>query len=108
MKKYLIFVLSMAPAIAFGAYGYDYGGKGNTFGGVVDSIVSYINQIVLLITAASLLVFFWGLAQFILKSGDSKEHAKGRSLMMWGVIIFFVMGSLWGIINLFAYSIFRL
>jgi len=80
--------------------------SGPNLGSLVGVVVSFINEIVLLITAAALLVFFWGLAKFIYSAGDAGEHARGRNLMLWGTIIFFVMGSLWGIIRFMANSIF--
>lgn len=47
---------------------------------------------------AALIVFFWGLVKYIGKSGDGDGTAEGRRLMVWGVIGFFVLFSLWGIV----------
>ena len=52
-----------------------------------------------LTAAVALLYFFWGLAQFILVSGDEKLKTQGRSKMTWGVVALFVMTSIWGIIG---------
>ncbi len=82
--------------------------QGRSLGGFVDVLVSLMNNLVALLAAGSLLVFFWGLAKFIYSAGDAGEHARGRSLMLWGIVIFFVMGSLWGIIAFIADSIFTL
>jgi hypothetical protein len=47
----------------------------------------------------ALLFFFWGLAQFILKSGDAAAQKEGRDRMIWGVIALFVLLSVWGLVN---------
>ncbi|MEK7194352.1 MAG: hypothetical protein AAB660_01520 [Patescibacteria group bacterium] len=48
------------------------------------------------------LIFVWGIVKFIAKSGDTKSHEEGKSLMIWGLISLFVMLSFVGIIR-FAY-----
>ena len=80
--------------------------QGRSLGGFVNTIVGFVNDLVVILMAASLLVFFWGMAMFILKAGDAGEHKKGRDLMFWGVIVFFVMSSVWGIIRVIGDSIF--
>jgi len=80
--------------------------QGRSLNGFVDVVVGFINDLVVILMAASLLVFFWGMAMFILKAGDAGEHKKGRDLMFWGIIVFFVMSSVWGIIRVIGDSIF--
>ena len=46
--------------------------------------------------ALALLFFFWGVAQYIRKSGDEKEE--GKQVMVWGVVALFVISSIWGIV----------
>jgi thiol:disulfide interchange protein len=48
----------------------------------------------------ALLVFIWGVVVFIAKSGDDKAHEEGRRKMFWGVIILFVLISMWGLVRL--------
>ena len=48
---------------------------------------------------AALVYFLYGLAQFILVSGDEKKLAEGKQKMVWGVIALFIMVSIWGIIG---------
>lgn len=73
----------------------------SNFKDLVSLFINIINPILLLLAGFSLLVFFWGLASFIFKSGDTKAIADGKELMKWGLIALFVMVSLWGIINFF-------
>ena len=71
--------------------------------GILDSI-AVVNRVLqavvpMLITVA-LVVFIWGLIQYLLKVGDEAERKKGVQLMLWGVIAMFVMSSVWGIVRL--------
>lgn len=58
-----------------------------------------INTLLPIVVALALLYFFWGLAKFILNSGDEEEQKKGKSIMIWGVVAFFVMSAVWGIVG---------
>lgn len=72
-----------------------------TFKDMVDLLVDLINPLLALLVALAILVFFKGLVSFIAKSGDSKSHAEGRSLMVWGLVGLFVMVSVFGILRFF-------
>lgn len=63
-------------------------------------IVGLINLAIPVIGALALLVFIWGLVKFIYQSGDSRSHADGKNLMIWGVVALFIMVTYLGIINL--------
>ncbi len=58
------------------------------------------------IFALGFLVFVWGMYKtFILGGSDEEKQGEGRQLMMYAVIGFVVMISLWGIVNLIAGSL---
>ena len=70
--------------------------------GLRDFIVSasgIINTLIGITMTLALLFFIWGLAKFILHSGNEETIADGKMLMMWGIIALFVMTSIWGIVN---------
>ncbi len=48
----------------------------------------------------ALLVLFWGLVKFINNAADTKEHETGKHLIIWGLISFLVLVSLWAIVQL--------
>lgn len=67
-------------------------------------VIIFIRIILLLLPlliALTLLVFFWGVTKFIGKSGDTKSHEDGKSLIKWGLVGLFVMLSLFGILRFF-------
>lgn len=50
------------------------------------------------LVAFALLLFFWGLALFILNAGSEKERKAGKDRMIWGLIALFVIISIGGIL----------
>lgn len=48
----------------------------------------------------ALAAFFWGLVKFINNAADTEAHEKGKHLMIWGIISFLVLVSLWTIVTL--------
>src|SRR4051812_731630 len=95
MKKFAYLAASLAlPALAF-AQVTDVQSLGQT-------IISIINTVLVpLIFALAFIVFLWGVFQyFIAGAADEEKREGGKSLMIYGLIGFFVMVSVWGIVNL--------
>lgn len=65
-------------------------------------VYNTFNQIttwaVTLISAASVLVFIFGIVRYLFKGSSKTEREKGRKFMLWGIIGLFVMFSVWGIL----------
>ena len=59
-----------------------------------------INGLIPIILGLTVLIFFWGLAMFLWDAGDSEKRGKGVFIMFMGVIVIFLMVSLWGIIGI--------
>jgi hypothetical protein len=68
----------------------------------VGNIISFINRILVpLVFAIAFLVFIWGMFQtFILGGGDEEKQSKGKQLMLYAIVGFVLMVSIWGIVNL--------
>ncbi|MEK7510911.1 MAG: pilin [Patescibacteria group bacterium] len=68
----------------------------------MQKIILLIDQLLIpLIFALALLAFIWGIFNFFIAGGaDEEKREKGKSFMVWGLIGFFVMVSVWGIVNL--------
>ncbi len=90
------------PAFAFAQSGPGpgFGGLGNT----VNSIIGFINSyLVPLVFAIAFLIFIWGMFKFFILGGHNEEaRGQGKSLMLWGVVGFVMMVSIWGIVNVVA------
>jgi TRAP-type C4-dicarboxylate transport system permease small subunit len=64
-----------------------------------------VNPFLALLGAIALLVFIWGMFEFIRDSGSDTGREKGRQHMTYGVIGLFIMISAFGIINIIARTI---
>lgn len=71
------------------------------------SIIQFIDLIVVpLIFSLAFLAFLWGVFRFFIAGGADKEkREEGRKFVMWGIIGFVIMFSLWGIVNLLVNSL---
>lgn len=71
-------------------------------GGAGSLIISVINTILVpVLFAVAFLVFLWGAFDvFILGSNSEEVKERGKNLMLWGLIGFFVMVSIWGLVNI--------
>lgn len=68
--------------------------------GLLDLLVlasRFLNGVIGLFITLAIVIFFWGLIQYLLQVGEQK--AEGLKIMFYGVIAIFVMVSLWGIIR---------
>ena len=63
-------------------------------------ILEVFDLLVPLLVGVALIVFVWGVVKFIAASGDDKAYEEGRRRMLWGVIILFVIISMWGLVRL--------
>ncbi len=64
-----------------------------------------INPLIVLIFAAAVLVFLWGVFQYIKGADSESERATGRNHILAGVFGMFIMVSVFGIINLILNTI---
>lgn len=83
------------------------GGGSGTLGADIQSLIQFLNgSIVPLIFAVAFIVFLWGIFQyFIAGAGNEEKREQGRTFIMYGLIGFVVMLSIWGIVNLFYHSL---
>lgn len=87
-------------------------GLGITVGSVCTTTICWVGQnliyiinsiLVPVVFALAFIVFLYGIARtYIFSGGDSEKVKEGHKLLMWGIIAFVVMVSLWGIVNVVA------
>ena len=70
-------------------------------------IINIINNVLVpVLFAVAFIVFLWGAFNtFILGSNDEEVKTNGKNLMLWGLIGFFVMVSIWGLVNILTGSV---
>jgi hypothetical protein len=104
MKKVALFFGALyvvtLPALVFAAP--------RTFSDLVFQIVAVIDRVVPVIIAATVLVYFWRTMRNIVVFGSSpgKEGKGGgaeqRGALLQGLLVIFIMVSIWGILRLFV------
>lgn len=88
-----VLALAAGPSAGFG----DIGNFVKTF---IDFINSYLVPAVF---ALAFFMFLWGMFKFFFLSYASEEgRDAGKQLMLWSVIAFVVMLSIWGLVNVVA------
>ena len=77
-----------------------------TFQDLVNLLVILIDNATTVLIVAGLVIFFWGVSANLLKQGEKGTMEKIRAYLIWGVIILFVMVSIWGILRLLQATLF--
>lgn len=69
---------------------------------IQDDILLFIDYVLVpLVFSIAFIVFLWGIFNFFIAGGaDEEKREKGKQFMIWGFVGFFVMVSVWGIVNL--------
>ena len=98
-SKLVLAVSIGTPSAAFAASGYF--GPVDTF---LANVSGFINNVLVpLIFTVALLFFIYGMFKYFIQNGASEEaREKGKQMMLYSVIGFVLMVSIWGIVNLFA------
>ncbi len=64
-------------------------------------ITNIINGIVIpLIVGVAGVMFMYGLIQYVTNQGDEASRSAARQTMIWGIVVLFVMISVWGLVNI--------
>lgn len=79
----------------------------NNISDVGSFIINTINNVIVpVLFAVAFIVFLWGaFTTFILGASSEDVKEKGKNLMLWGLIGFFVMVSVWGLVNILTGTI---
>ncbi len=98
MKKYfLLLLIGLLPIIAFA--------QAEGLKTLVLSFGRLINLALPIVVSLAVLIFFWGLAKYLLSTGDKTKLSEGRNMMVFGILALFVMVSVWGIVKFFQQNL---
>jgi len=90
MKKILLLSLSFSPYLVYAQVG--------NANGLIVAVGKIIDKLIPIAASLALLVFFFGIAKFMLAKGDEEKIRSGKMLLLWGTIALFIISALWGII----------
>jgi len=69
--------------------------------GFLGKVSQYIlNPLILLVFGVAMLVFFWGIFQFIASQTTDTKRDEGKRKIFWGLFGMFIMFSAFGLIRL--------
>jgi uncharacterized membrane protein YidH (DUF202 family) len=73
----------------------------------VDNLLSKINTQILnpiigLLIAIALVVFLYGVVEFIAGADNQEKRETGKKHMIWGIVGLFIMVAVFGLMNLLA------
>ena len=85
----LVFVL---PLVAFAA-------SPTTFKDLVDYAIKIMNSVIGTLVVAGLVLYFFGIVRHMVKK-EYAESAQSRKFLLMGVVVLFVMVSIWGILEI--------
>ena len=81
-------------------FGCDLGIDPN-FQNLVDYVVCIVNgSVIPLIFSLAVVMFVWGVVQYVINSDEEAKKAKGKQFMIWGIIALTVMVGVWGLVNI--------
>lgn len=108
MKKYLFVVVSLALVLSAPSV-FAQSGSLNTapIENLSSSFIGILNTVVVpVVFALAFIVFLWGVFQaFILNGANEEKRKEGAQFVMWSIIGFVVMISIWGLVNLVGSSL---
>lgn len=74
---------------------------GNTVSQYLLSIIGFINVVAVpVVFAVAFVTFIWGIFLYFIAGGANEERRdQGKQLAIWGIVAFFIMVSVWGLVN---------
>ena len=96
--KMLPIVFLALPSVALAA-------APRTFSELANLLVTILDSATGLLVVAGIVIYFYGVSTNILKL-NTESGAKVRQYMVWGLIVIFVMVSIWGILRLLQSTLF--
>lgn len=102
---------TLAALLSFSTVSYAQTGSGQLDGSnaknLLVSIIDFINDVLVpFIFALAFIVFLWGIFNYFVAGGaDEEKREKGKKFAVWGILAFFIMVSVWGIVNLLVGTI---
>ncbi|MBI3442274.1 MAG: hypothetical protein HY007_00670 [Candidatus Sungbacteria bacterium] len=65
---------------------------------IIVNLIRTATQIIILLDIVAIMVFVWGIIKFIAAAGNPEQLKKSRAILWYGVIAFFVLASVTGIV----------
>lgn len=71
-----------------------------TIKSIIYDLTGLLRSFVPVLVSVALLVFIWGVVEYILQAGDQGAVETGRNRMIAGVVGLFVIAAVWGLVQI--------
>lgn len=78
-----------------------------TFKELADQLANIMNWAVTILITAGIAIYFWGAVKHVLEHGQSEDAGEMRKFLLTGLLVIFVMVSIWGILALLQNTLFQ-
>lgn len=99
-RGFLFTILSTTPTAALAA------AAPTDFKSLADLLVDIIRTATVVIVGLGFVYYLWGIALALKEGGSAKGWEKFRTLAPWGILIIFVMVSVWQILRVLSNTLF--
>ncbi len=96
--RFIPLALIALPSVVFAAAPRNFNELANVF-------VSILNSATGALVVLAIVIYFYGVSTNLWKSGD-EDREKLRGYLLWGLIIIFIMVSIWGILEILQNTLF--
>ncbi len=80
--------------------------QGETIRTLIERVMDLVTLVLPIIAGLTLFFVLWGGVKHIAVSGDAKGREESRNALIWGVLILFVIVSVWGIVAIVSKTFF--
>ena len=82
-----------------------YASSHQTISSILDKIKTEIlDPVIAILFVLATVVFMWGVIQYVIGSGGNETMlARGKRVMLYGIVGMFIMSSAWGIIRILCF-----
>lgn len=96
--RFSVLAVIFLPSLVFAA-------SPRTFSELVNLAVTVIDTATGVLITAAIAIYLWGVSTSIWKTGQ-ETSARAKTYFFWGIIVLFIMVSIWGILRLLRDTLF--
>jgi hypothetical protein len=97
MKRFAPTIISalsvLTPLVAYAA-------TSKKLSDVIADITGYLDQVLKLLMGFAVVMFVWYVIRYFIMQSDDTKRTEAAQYVMWSLIGFFIILSLWGLVNI--------
>lgn len=69
---------------------------------LLGTAAGYLDIALQLLMGLAVVFFVWYVIQYFIRPGDAEKHKEAGQYLLWSLVGFFAILSLWGLVNIFS------